>query len=138
MSAPDISKDARMRELRKCAKCSAPMRVTSATNYFVNGGYSGRSYDHRCGQCGAEFTSVSAYRFFSRGFPASLFFFGGIGMVVGFLTELIPLYDDSLQGYAIAYGIAAALTIGGVLYALPLVKSVLGRMRNPIMPSGAG
>jgi|SRR5271170_1822093 len=129
----DVAKDKRMKELRRCAKCGAnAVRVTSATTYTYNGGYSGRSYDHQCQQCSAQFESLSALRLVSRGFVAGMFFFGGLAGMVAFITGLMPLYDDSLQGLAIAYGLSGGAILGGLIYGAFLSRSIFALMRNPI------
>jgi hypothetical protein len=71
-------------------------------------------------------------RIIGQGSMAGLFFLGGIGMIISFITGLIPLYDDSLQGLALSYGLFGAMTIGGGLYGAFLSRAVINQMRNPV------
>jgi hypothetical protein len=128
-----VAHDSRVKQIRKCRKCgAAAVRVSNVTTHYVNGGYSGRTYDHQCQQCQYSFATKSLMRLVGQGFVASLFFLGGIGMIVSFITGLVPLYDDSLQGLALSYGLFGAMTIGGGIYGAILGRSVLNQMLNPV------
>jgi hypothetical protein len=132
----DLSNDKRAREIRRCGKCGAnAVRVFYVTTHYVNGGYSGRTYSHRCEQCKAEFESLSLLRLASRGMVAGLFGLGGIAAIVAFVTGLVPLYDDSLQGLALSYGLFGAMSIGGLVYGALLTRRVIALSRNPVATS---
>jgi hypothetical protein len=129
--------DKRVEEVRKCGKCGADaVCVSSVTTHTLNSGYSGRTYRHRCEQCKSEFTSVSLLRLVVRGFLSALFIGGGAGAVLAFAADVFPIYDQSIQGLAITYGISVAMAVGGVICAVPLVRSVVGLARNPIAVRG--
>lgn len=133
----DLSKDKRAQQTRQCAKCKAPaVRVTYVTTHYVNGGYSGRTYDHTCQNCKATFSSLSTLRLVSRGFVACLFFFGGLAGMISFITGLMPLYDDSIQGLLIAYGMSGGAIVGGGIYGALLSRSIFHLSANPVAAGG--
>jgi hypothetical protein len=97
----DTSNDARVREIRRCAKCSAPaVTVFHVTQHYSRGLPTGRSYDHRCGACNVTFESISHYRAFMQ------LLFAGITASVGF-SMMMVLAMDLMQ-----YGITDIASIG--------------------------
>jgi hypothetical protein len=47
----------------------------------------------------------------------------------------VPLYDDSLQGLALSYGLFGAMSIGGLVYGALLTRRVIALSRNPVATS---
>jgi hypothetical protein len=112
----DTSSDGRVREIRRCGKCTAPqLTVVHVTQHYNRGLPVGRTYVHRCGACNTSFDSISLWRaivfYLSAGFVASI----GFSMVALFLGTLFEQglalfqYADGRMWGTWAFGAAAFL-----------------------------
>lgn len=112
----DTTNDARCREVRRCAKCSAPsVTVFHVTQHYNRGLPTGRSYSHRCGSCSTTFDSISIYRAITQ------YLFAGILAVVGFGMTMVmvsAIFDYGLSVIANMDGRGWGYTLGGLAFLL--------------------
>ena len=110
----DTSNDARCREIRRCAKCSAPsVTVVHVTQHYSRGLPTGRTYMHRCGGCSASFDSISVWRAMTQLFLAAMLTVVGFGMT---MVLVGALFDYGLDVFAHMDGGGWGYTIGGLLF----------------------
>lgn len=85
----DTANDQRCREVRRCAKCSAPaVTVVHVTQHYSRGLPSGRTYAHRCSACNVTFDSISVWRAMVQFFGAAVIVSIGFTMVALFVSAL--------------------------------------------------
>lgn len=134
--------DERATTLRSCAKCSQPaVRVFHVTQHYNRGLPMGKTYSHRCGNCSAQFDTLSWWKSVTDGGFASmilaggLFLFGVRGMPPLFhaVTSPAPMLalrslDNGTWG-SLAGGAFVAL-LGG-LWLLSVGWQNLSLFRNP-------
>jgi hypothetical protein len=88
----DTANDARCREVRRCAKCSAPaVTVVHVTQHYSRGIPSGRTYAHRCGSCNVTFDSISVWRALTTLFAAAIITMIGFGITTTFVSALFEV-----------------------------------------------
>ncbi len=117
----DTANDARCREIRRCAKCTAPsVSVVHVTQHYSRGLPSGRTYSHRCGSCNVSFHSISVWRALVQLFGAAILVsigFGITALFVGTLFEsglaLLSQADGRMWG---TWAIGFLMFFGGLLW----------------------
>ena len=117
----DTSNDARVREVRRCGKCSQPsVTVFHVTQHYNRGMPTGRTYSHRCNSCQTTFDSISTWRALVT--LASGVFIASIGF--SFLSLfVIELFDHGLDAIRYAdggrwgtWGFGALMLFGGTAW----------------------
>ena len=106
--------------LRRCAKCRAhAVTVVHVTFHYVNGITRGRTYENRCGACGATFKTESVLRaMVELGAGIAIMLFGVCGIAFG-------------SGWSLLFGLGVPL---GIWMAGQTVLRIVARFRNPIVP----
>ena len=108
----DTASDGRVREVRRCAKCSAPqVTVVHVTQHYSRGLPMGRSYDHRCGGCNTTFASLSHYRAFTQLAFAAMVACFGFSMV---MVMVSAIFQYGLSEITNMSGQGWGYTLGGL------------------------
>jgi hypothetical protein len=118
----DTSNDARVREVRRCGKCTQPqVTVYHVTQHYSRGMPTGRSYAHRCGACRTTFDSISTWRAATQYMFAGICAFAGFAMfsvLIGAIIDWGPAVLTNMDGRSwgtVLFGLA--LFLGGMAWA---------------------
>jgi hypothetical protein len=91
----DTRTDPRVREVRRCAKCTQPqVTVVHVTQHTQRGLSAGRTYVHRCAACKEQFRSISLWRAIRQLFGAAVMIVAGFFFVSLFFSALFTMGTD--------------------------------------------
>jgi hypothetical protein len=126
--------DPRATSIRTCGKCRADAVVCHhVTVHYVNGLPAGRTYSHKCQQCGRLFTTISTWRTIrDAGFSALSALFGAIMIPLGTARILDVGLSGASGGDWLLFAMGWLLGLFGVGLGLSITVKTYRLFENPV------